>query len=199
MKLARALLAVLFALASLPAFAAPSDEDGWQALGHALTLVQTLVGIAARSDDPQANLKGIDDVLAGRNAEANSAIAGLLEDATSDMPPQYRDKVAAIGRDLTTLARRNIAQAPSGQPLDAERALQARKDLNAMGLSYHDPRQFLDAVGRDDALAVELYVQGGGVNLAARDAAGRSALDIARGKGNSRIVDLLAKNLPAAR
>ncbi|HZQ71919.1 MAG TPA: hypothetical protein VFB08_03310 [Burkholderiales bacterium] len=200
----KTLLALLLALSSLSGCAASAppqqDDDGWQAFGHALTLVQTLVGIAARSDDPQANLKGIDDVLAGRNPEANTAIAGLLQDATADMPPQYRDKVASIGRDLTTLARRGIADAAAQPPIGgADAALQARKDLTAMGLSYHDPKQFLDAVKRDDALAAELFIQGRGVNLSARDADGRSALDIARANGNTRLAQLLARSLPAAR
>ena len=198
MSFVRTLLIACLLASTVPARAA-DDDDGWQAFGHALTLVQTLVGLAARSDDPQAGLKGIDDVLAGRNPEANRAIAGLLEEATSDMPAQYRDKVAAIGRDLTAVARRGIAQGPAGGPASVEAALQARKDLNAMGLAYHDPRQFLDAVKRDDALAVELYVLGRGVNLASRDADGRSALDIARASGNARVAELLARNLPAAR
>jgi hypothetical protein len=193
----------LFALASLPGCAAattPPEDEGWQAFGHALTLVETLVGIAARSDDPQANLKGIDDVLAGRNPEANTAISGLLQDATSDMPPQYRDKVASLGRDLTTLARRGLAEASVAPPIGgADRALQARKDLTAMGLSYYDPKQFLDAVKRDDALAAELYIEARGVNLSARDADGRSALEIARTNGNQRLAQVLARNLPAAR
>jgi hypothetical protein len=198
MSFVRLLLVTCMLGAALPARAAAAEDDGWEAFGHALTLVQTLVGIAARSDDPQANLKGIDDVLAGRNEDANRAIAGLLNDATSDMPSEYRDKVAAIGRDLTVAARRDLAKAPA-DAVSPDRALQARKDLNAMGLSYYDAKQFLDAVKRDDALAVELYIVGRGVNLSARDADGRSALDIARAQKNARIADLLARNLPAAR
>ena len=54
-----------------------------------------------------------------------------------------------------------------------------------MGLRYYDAGQFLDAVKRNDALAVALYVEGHGVNLAARDVNGRSALDIARAAGES--------------
>ena len=203
MKLLLASFLSLFALVSLPGCATattPPEDEGWQAFGHALTLVETLVGIAARSDDPQANLKGIDDVLAGRDPKANSAIAGLLEDATSDMPAQYRDKVASIGRDLTAVARRNIAAQGASQPRQgAEAALQARKDLTAMGLSYYDAKQFLDAVKRDDVLAAELYIDAQGVNLSARDADGRSALDIANSNGNKRLAQLLARNLPAAR
>jgi ankyrin repeat protein len=68
-----------------------------------------------------------------------------------------------------------------------------------MGLRYHDPKDFLDAVKRDDALAVELFIAGRGVNLAAKDAQGQTALEIARARGNAPITQLLARNLPAAR
>ncbi|HEY6821428.1 MAG TPA: hypothetical protein VI321_05365 [Burkholderiales bacterium] len=188
------------AASTAPSAAPAAQDEGWQAFGHALTLAETLIGIAARSDDPQTNLKDLDDVLAGRNPKANSAIAGLLDDATSDMPAEYRDKVAAIGHDLTAIARRDIATQGASRPAQApDRALQARKDLTAMGLSYYDPKQFLDAVKRDDELAAELYIDARGVNLSARDADGRSALDIARANGNTRLAQVLAKNLPAAR
>lgn len=201
MKVSRALLLVslLLLLPAAPAFAAAAEDDGWQAFGHALTLVQRFVQIAAHSDDPQASLKGVDDVLAGRDPEANQALAGLLKEATADMPVEHRTRVMSIGRDLAALARKNIAKGPAAEPASVDRALQARKDLNAMGLRYHDAKEFLEAVKRDDALAVELFIAGRGVNLGSRDWQGRSALDIARANGNTRMADLLARSLPAER
>jgi hypothetical protein len=173
---------------------APKQEpENWNAFGHALTLAQVLMRIAAHSENPE---QGFDDVLAGRSTEANRAIAGLLEEATSDMPPAYRSRVASIGQDIASLARKDIAKPKVASP---DRAIQARKDLTAMGLKYHDPNDFLEAVKRDDALAVELFIEGRGVNLGAKDAQGRSALDIARGRGNQPMAQLLARNLPAAR
>jgi hypothetical protein len=193
MKRIRIALLVPFICLALPANAATDDDDGWKAFGHALTLAQVLMRIAAQSDDPG---KGFDDVLAGRSTEANRAIAGMIEEATADMPAEYRSRVATIGQDVASLARKQIGK-PT--PVSQDRALQARKDLTAMGLKYHDPKDFLDAVNRDDALAVELFIDGRGVNLAAKDAQGRSALQIARAKGNQPMAELLARNLPAAR
>lgn len=181
---------------STPAPAAPTaaqEDDGWKAFGRALTLAQVLMRNAAQSDDPE---KGFDDVLAGRNTEANTAITGLLEEATSDMPAEYRSRVASIGQDVAALARKQVGKPPAAS---AGRALQARKDLTAMGLKYHDPNEFFEAVQRDDALAVELFIQGRGVNLGAKDARGRTALDIARARGNQPMAQLLARSLPAAR
>lgn len=195
MKLVRTILLVSLLIPALPARAATEDEEGWQAFGHALTLAQVLMRIAARSDNPD---RAFDDVLAGRNTEANRAIAGMLEEATADMPPQYRDRVASIGQDIAALARKNTGKAPAA-PASVDSALQARKDLTAMGLRYHDPKDFLDAVKRDDALAVELFIAGRGVNLASKDLWGRTALDIARERNNQPMAELLARSLPAAR
>jgi hypothetical protein len=183
---------------------AAQDEEGWKAFGHALTLAQVLMGIAARSENPE---QGFDDVLAGRSTEANRAMAGLLEEATADMPSEYRSRVASIGQDIASVARKQIGKpAPTASSSGSadrvpsgERALQARKDLTAMGLKYHDPNDFLAAVSRDDALAVGLFIEGRGVNLAAKDAQGRTAQEIARARGNEPMAQLLARSLPAAR
>jgi len=193
MLLARTLLVVSLACTTLPVYA---SED--EAFGHALTLVQTFVRIAAQSGDPLASAKSIDDVLAGRNTEANRAFAGLLEEMTAGMPAEHRDKVASIGQDLVAMARKEIGKTPlvpaSTAATGTDGALQARKDLTAMGLRYYDSTQFLDAVKRDDVLAVELYLAGRGV-----DSSRASALDIARASKNERLVALLSRNLPEAR
>jgi hypothetical protein len=197
MKLVRLLLVLpLFAMAVPACATAPEpveQDEGWNAFGHALTLAQVFMRIAAHSENPD---QGFDDVLAGRSTEANRAIAGLLEEATADMPAQYRDRVAAIGQDIAAVARKQVGKPVAASPGDA---LQARKDLTAMGLRYHDPKDFLDAVKRDDALAVELFIAGRGVNLASKDAQGQTALEIARARSNAPMAELLARNLPAAR
>jgi len=193
MKVLRALLILSLIVPALPASAAAaSEEDGWLSFGHALSLVQVLVGLAGNPEQAQ---KGFDDVLAGRNTEANRALAGMLEEMTSDMPAEYKDKVASIGRDLGALARKQMANPGTGTTSGTD-ALQARKDLTAMGLRYHDAKDFLEAVKRDDLLAVELFISGRGVNLSSRDGDGRTAADIARANGNARMTQMLARNLP---
>lgn len=190
MKPMRILLACLLAAPLAPASA---NED--LAFGHALTLVQMFVRASAQSSDPGAARKAMDDVLAGRNTEANRAFAGLLEEATSGMSAEHKDKVATIGQDLAALARRESGRAPL-ESLSPERSLQARKDLTAMGLSYYDAAQFHDAVRRDDALAVELYILGRGVNAESKGKDGRTALESARARGNERMAALLSRKLP---
>jgi hypothetical protein len=183
---------LILALAAGPA-RATGEADDWATFGRMLALVGAFVRLAAESPDPRAMQKGVDAILAGENAEVNRAASGLLEEMLADMPPEQRGLAAAIGRDVLTIARREQARAAAlPGPAQPEGALQARKDLNAMGLRYHDATQFLEAVKRDDALAVELYVLGRGVNLSARDGEGRTALEIARGAGNQHMAAILS-------
>jgi len=178
----------------VPALPAQAQSEEWPAFGHALTLVHLFVRIAAESETPTQSLRAIDEVLLGRNAAANEAVAGLVKEMLADVPPQHRATIAAIGRDLAAVARKNLGvKEPSVSRLEP---LQARKDLTAMGLRYHDERDFLDAVKRNDEIAVQLFIQGRGVNLDAKTWTGRSALEIARDNGNNRIADLLARSRP---
>ena len=178
---------------SAVAFGSADDED--RSFANMLALMQSVVSIAAHSEDPKAVERHMDDVFAGRNPEANRAAEALLDDMTRDMSDAERQSFLALARDLMVLARREHARSMAEpRPLatfDSARALAARKELNAMGLRYYDAEQFLDAVKRDDALAVALYIEGRGVNLAARDADGRTALEIAQSKGNRQIAGML--------
>ncbi|HYX64923.1 MAG TPA: hypothetical protein VE935_11965 [Burkholderiales bacterium] len=188
-------LFILALACSVPARAAASayDED-WTAFGQVLTLVETMVH-AGMQPNPDA---AIADVLTGRNPQANGAIAGLFAGVTAEMPPEYRDRVASLGRDLAGYVANHPVVAAVDQ-MSAERALQARKDLNAMGLRYYDEKQFLDAAKRNDTLAVQLFVAGRGVNLGATTWDGRTALDIARDNKNAQLADLLSRSLPSKR
>jgi hypothetical protein len=173
---------------------AAEDAQDWSAFGHMLTLLQTAVRIGAHPYPDQA----MADLLAGRNPEANQAVASLFAGATAEMPPEYRDRVASIGRDIAGLALAHPAPA-AVEAISADRSLKARKDLNAMGLRYYDEGQFLEAVKRNDQLAAELFIAARGVNLDAKTWTGRSALDIARDNGNTQLADLLSRSLQAKR
>ena len=197
MKAIRSLLIATLLAATLPVQAAdvPSDST----LGHVLTLVHTFVRMAAESDSAAVNLRAIDEVLAGRNAAANEAIAGLMRDALADVSPENRATIAAIGRDLVGVARKNLLGLKQGETLFPDRSLHARKELNALGLTYHDSRQFLDAVKRNDTMAAELFIAGRGVDLSATDFWGRDAVDFARRNNNEPLAQLILRSRPAAR
>jgi hypothetical protein len=193
MKVLRTLLVAALLVPALPAQAA---EEEWPAFGHALTLIHLFVRIAAESETPQQSLKAIDEVLLGRNPAANEAAAGLVGEMLAGMPREHRATIAAIGRDLAAVARKNLGVKETQIRMDP---VQARKDLTGMGLTYHDSRQFLDAVKRNDSIAAELFIAGKGVDLSVRDFFGRDAVDFARANGNERLAELIARNRPAER
>ena len=182
-------------LCALPIAASAADDED-KAFRHILTLVQTFTSIAAQSASPE---RDIADVLAGRNESANQAASGLLQEMTADMPAATRSQMSAIGADLLSIARRSATPFSAPTAATATDSIQARKDLTAMGLKYHDSSEFLDAVKRNDALAVELFIAGKGVNLGATDWRGRNAAEIARANGNERLATLLSRSLPAER
>jgi len=165
MRAAR-LFAVIVML-PLSVSAASDDAEDWMLIGGVLSLVQQIVHLAAHSPDPQAAQKGVDAMLAGGNARANRIASGVMEEVMQEIPPEHRGTFLLIGRDLLILARREQARAAAQAPLAADSstqaALQARRDLHAMGLRYWDEQQFAEARKRGDRIAVDLFVAAQGV------------------------------------
>ena len=175
--------------------AAPAAD--WATFGRFLSLIQVFVqsacppgAAAAQNCDPNAAQKAFDDIANGRNSEANA----LMLDIFAGVPAPEREKMLAIGRTMAAMNRKQMAA--EGQLQSESAAVQARKDLTAIGLSYHDRNQFLDAVKRRDAIAVRLFLAGRGVDPGAKDAWGNSALELARQGGDPEIIALLSSAAP---
>jgi len=81
------------------------------------------------------------------------------------------------------------AAAGASTPLQAK--LEARKNLTAMGMTYHSQQQFVEAIQRKDDVAVQLFLDGGGVRTDAADSTGKTPLDIANAGGTPEIAALL--------
>ena len=152
------------AMISTSALAGAEDAEDRAVLSRVIALVAPIVHIAATSPDPQAAQKEIDAMFAGRNEQANRIAAQLFDGMLSDFPPESRPALRAIGRDLLVIARREQARMKALPPAEAtERAIQARKELHAMGLRYWDEQQYEDAVRRGDSIAVELFLTARGL------------------------------------
>lgn len=153
-------LAAAALLAAAPARAV-GDADDSRFFGAVLALVQQFVRAAAASPEPEAVRRQMDEVLAGRNAEANRAAGEIFAELTSEVPPEHRATLAAIAKDLLAIARREQARAPAEDA--RERAIAARKELHAMGLRYWDEEQYREAIARGDRIAVELFEAAGAI------------------------------------
>lgn len=128
-----------------------------------------------------------------KNMSANemSAVAEAEESQTTIAKAAPRD-FPAIGAGAAPIT-------PSKPPLltsDAQSALDARKELTAMGLQYFDQQQFIAAIQRGDRLAFELFVAGGGIDPHA-EMDGKTPIQIAREYGRTQIFALLRQQLAA--
>jgi hypothetical protein len=182
-------LAALAAVCTMGAAHAQSTtiQTDWATFGKFLSVVHVLMQASEKSGgDPKVMQQAMDDILAGRNAEANA----LALEIFGEVPPAEREKMLSIGRSMASMNQRQMA-ADTRFSSDVK-AIQARKDLTDIGLVYHDKNQFLEAVKRNDVLAVRLFLAGRGVDPNARDLLGASALDIAKRGGNAEMVELLA-------
>jgi len=92
-----------------------------------------------------------------------------------------------IGRTLflSLIAASALCILPAG-PSAAADAVQARKDIKAMGMEYNE-QEFAKAAGNGDMTAVQLFLDAGmDVN-----AGGGAAIGLAAGKGQTKMVQYL--------
>jgi hypothetical protein len=170
---------------------AKAPADDWATFGKLLSVIQVLMSVSAASqDDPKAAQRALDDLMNGRNAEANA----LMGEVFADVPPQERERLLSIGKSMLAMGQNQVAA--EARAAGEAAAIQARKDLTAMGIVYHDRGQFLDAVKRGDVLAVKLFLAGRGVDPGARDLLGNTALDLAQRGGNPEMIALLSAAAP---
>jgi ankyrin repeat protein len=110
------------------------------------------------------------------------AVAALI-------PPE--EKVVAVVPSAPAAVA--LAQAAASTPLQLK--VEARKNLTAMGMTYHSQQQFVEAIRRKDDVAVQLFLDGGGINLETPDSTGKTPLQIAQVQGSAEIVALLQPKL----
>lgn len=109
--------------------------------------------------------------------------------------PDRQAVAALIPAAAPAVAAAAAAPAPAatasaaGTPLQAK--LEARKNLTAMGMTYHSQQQFVEAIRRKDDVAVQLFLDGGGVRADTADSEGKTPLDIANAGGAAEIAALL--------
>jgi hypothetical protein len=181
-------VATAFGAAHAQSKAAPDD---WATFSKLLSVIQVLMSVSAASqDDPKAAQQALDDLMNGRNAEANA----LMGEVFADVPAAERDRMLSIGRSIIAMGQKQVAA--DARTAGESAAIQARKDLTAMGLTYHDRGQFHEAVKRGDVLAVRLYLAGRGVDPNAKDLLGHTALDLAKRGGNPELIALLSAAAP---
>ncbi len=102
------------------------------------------------------------------------------------VPPPRMEVAAGNGTGASALTA-----ASGGASSAMQVMLDARKNLTAMGLEYHSQEQFLEAIQRKDAVAVQLFLAGGAIDLNAKNKKGQTPIELARAKGDETVLSLL--------
>ncbi len=83
------------------------------------------------------------------------------------------------------------ATAPTPQQASTQAKIEARKNLTAMGMQYHSQEHFVAAIRRKDDVAVQLYLDAGGLDLSAKEN-GKSFEMIAEEVGAKEIAKMIS-------
>lgn len=130
----------------------------------------------------------IESLLDEHRRPRRKVVAGQINnDVPSNLMPLEPGPSTSTS-DFGTLAPITVPAASVGR----YSAMDARKELTAMGLQYFDQLQFFSAIKRADQLAVELFVASGGVRM---DEAleGKTAFGLAQELGKPEIIRLLLR------
>lgn len=133
-------------------------------------------------------------------AAATTAAVPASESAPSDgaavttASPGATTVPAAVGAAASSAG---VSSAPPAAPraTSMAMAIEARKNLAAMGLTYHSVDALHDAIRRKDRIAVQLFVEAAGVDLKAAGKDGLDAVALARQVGDLQVLELLERSL----
>jgi hypothetical protein len=150
-----------------------------------------------RGSDDEWMARRINDIIGKMRVKAPDLLVERVE--IPGQPVSQPDREAVHNLIPDEPQNRHIATTPgttgtsgtNSAAQDQAAVLGARKSLHEMGLVYYSQEQFIAAIRRKDDLAVKLFLDAGGVDPAAKDAGGKTALDIAREGNAENIVRLL--------
>lgn len=122
-----------------------------------------------------------DKALAADPAPAGQAMPVAATDAAPGVPGQgMPPELAAVQARIAGMFRQPGAPSAVAGDSGTNPALQARKDLSAMGLSYYSQEQFVDAARRGDQMACELFVRAASAKANLPDKTGVTPLQVAQ-------------------
>lgn len=154
---------------------------------------------AIRGTDGERITRQLNENIADIKKNIPSLLVEKLE--APGMPFQEPDKeaVAALIPAKTVVSPQQVtalAPAPSSAPANNNQVkVDARKNLTAMGMTYHSQEQFLAAVRRKDDVAVQLYLDGGGIDPNAREKNGKTPVEIAQEVGAVEVAKIISEKI----
>ena len=151
-----------------------------------IEMVELPGGDRTRPDGPQ-----VDALIAA--AATGPAINPPPASASAPSPSAAILTAATVVPDPTPASTASSGPSSAAAPSIAN-VLEARKQLTAIGLTYHSVDAFHDAIRRKDLLAVELFVTASAVSSKAAGGDGSNAIDLATRTADTALLELVQRN-----
>lgn len=162
---------------------------------------------AIQGTDDERITKQLQETLENIKKQYPSVLVARIEVPGKQLQEPDKTAVAALipakpaAAATATLAVGQLGVQPTAMAMAAPVAtpqqvkVEARKNLNAMGMTYHSHEQFMAAIKRKDDVAVQLFLDGGGIDLSHKDSGGKTPLELATEIGATDIVELIQAKL----
>lgn len=139
----------------------------------------------------------IESLLDAQRKPRRKAVAGQMHNEVPSHLIPLEPSLPTSAHELSPQPPVPVSSTVNAAPTSRFTAIEARKELTAMGLQYFDQLQFFSAIRRGDLLAVELFVVSGGVRLD-EPLEGKTALGLAKELGKPEITRLLLRKAIAS-
>lgn len=120
------------------------------------------------------------------------------------MPVQEPDKASvaalippkrAVAKQATPSSQTTV-QVVAAPSVSAQQVkIEARKNLTGMGMTYHSQENFIAAIRRKDDVAVQLFLDGEGIDPTVKDSKGKTPLEIAQEAGAVDVAKLISNHI----
>lgn len=125
--------------------------------------------------------------------DGEQVVAILNKAAPSTIPPAVIAPTTLSALALTATSATTVSTVAKPIP-GTTQALEARKQLLSIGLSYFSLDNFHDAIRRKDTLAVELFLQANAVSVSTQNTKGQTAIDVAKTTSDPEILAMIERS-----
>jgi hypothetical protein len=149
---------------------------------------------AVRGEDGDFMTKQMNEAVESIRKNLPNMLVERFEVPGKQIQEPDKNAVAALipppAAAVPAVAQASVSAAPVA--LGSNKKIEARKNLNGMGLTYHSHEQFIASIRRKDDVAVQLFLDAGGIDMTAKDTRGKTAAEIAHEVGATDIARMIA-------
>lgn len=152
----------------------------------------------ARGNDADYTKKLFDAMLQEVRVKIPGVLVELQELSSGEVTRPDEEKVKALALSTSSPPPAAVPAAATTttteRPSSTAQALDARRQLTGLGLTYYSLEQFHDAIKRKDAIAVDLFLKAKSVDLSATNNKGETTIHLAKRVNDPEIIRMIEQN-----